>query len=117
MKRAALLVFLLSACGSESGEGGNIFAAEGAERVECALNPAASFEPVCALERSMGPRGLILTIRGPSGGFRRLLVTKDGRGVVAADGAEAAEVIPLGPDRIEVRVAGERYRLPATVRR
>ncbi|TFI59272.1 hypothetical protein E2493_05370 [Sphingomonas parva] len=90
--------------------------AEGAERVECAVAGAETFEPVCAVERSPSDQGLVLTIRAPSGGFRRLLVTRDGRGVIAADGAMPAAVTPLGPDRIEVAIEGDRYRLPATVR-
>ena len=87
-----------------------------AERVECALAGAEAFEPVCTVERTVAPDGLTLTVRGPSGTFRRLLVTKDGRGVVSADGAEPAAVTPVAGNRIEVAVAGDRYRLPATVR-
>ena len=86
------------------------------EQVECALAGAEAFEAACTLERNVGPDGLTLTIRGPSGSFRRLLVTKDGRGVVSADGAEPAAVSPVAGNRIEVAIAGDRYRLPATVR-
>ena len=68
------------------------------------------------VERSDSPGGLVLTIRHPDGAFRRLRVTKDGRGVVAADGAEPAAVRIIGADRIAVTVAGERYELPATVK-
>ena len=117
MKRILLLLLCLPAgCGSSEEGSGNIFA-EGAERVPCAVGGAAHFEPVCALERSSGPDGLTLTIRSPSGSFRRFLVTRDGRGVIAADGADKAIVTPLSPESIEVSVAGDRYRLPATVRR
>jgi hypothetical protein len=77
---------------------------------------AEAFERVCTVERAAGAEGLTLTIRAPGGGFRRLLVTKDGRGVVAADGAEEARVSPIAADRIEVAVGRDRYRLPATVR-
>ena len=56
-------------------------------RVKCALAGAAAFRRVCTVDREQGPEGLILTIHHPDGGFRRLLVTRDGRGVVAADGA------------------------------
>jgi hypothetical protein len=68
------------------------------------------------MERMSGPDGTILTMRHPSGGFRRLLVTRDGRGVVAADGADPAAVAVIADNRIEVTVAGDRYRLPATVK-
>jgi hypothetical protein len=91
-------------------------AAENADRIECATEGALRFEPVCEVERSSGAEGLILTVRSPSGGFRRLLVTTDGRGVVAADGADPASVSLVGEDRIEVAIAGDRYRLPARVR-
>ena len=86
------------------------------ERVDCALAGAGDFERVCAIERVQGEEGTILTVRHPDGGFRRLLVTNDGRGVIAADGAEKAVVSIIGQDRIEVTLAGNRYRLPATVK-
>lgn len=71
----------------------------------------------CTVERATSRDGLILTLREPGGGFRRLLATQDGRGVIAADGAEPARVTVVGPDLIEVALGGKRYRLPATVRR
>ena len=44
-----------------------------------------------------------------------MLVTHDGRGVIAADGAEPAKVTVVGTDGIEVSIGGDRYRLPATI--
>jgi len=85
-------------------------------KIECAPAGRAEFLFECAIDRVETQDGLFLTLRHPDGGFRRLLVTKDGRGVIAADGAELATVTPLGPDRIEVALAGARYHLPATVR-
>jgi hypothetical protein len=85
-------------------------------RIACAVSGATVFSRVCQIEQSQSEAGLLLTIRHPDGGFRRLQVTKDGRGVVAADGAETAKVTPIGPKEIEVVVAGNRYRLPATVK-
>lgn len=85
-------------------------------RINCALANAATFARVCDVDREEGPRGLILTVRHPDGGFRRLLVSGDGRGVVAADGAERAKVAIVSPDEIEVAVGNDRYRLPATVK-
>lgn len=70
----------------------------------------------CTIEKNDSPDGLVLTVRHPDGAFRRFLVTRDGRGVVSADGAEAAKVTVVGPDQIEVEVSGDRYRLPATVK-
>lgn len=81
--------------------------------VACQPAGASSFTRGCTVERSESPDGAILTLRHPDGGFRRLLVAKDGKGVVAADGAEPAEVRMSGDDAIEVTLGGDRYRLPA----
>lgn len=84
-------------------------------RIECAVD-GGGFERACTVDKVSGPNGVSLTIRSPSGSFRRLLVTGDGRGVVAADGAEPAKVTVIGPGRIEVAIGGDRYRLPAAVK-
>jgi hypothetical protein len=110
------LLALLAACSDPQADRERA-AADAADKVECALAGATAFERVCSVERMSGPEGLVLTIRAPSGSFRRFLVTKDGRGVVAADGAEAARVTVLDPGRIEVALGGDRYRLPATVKK
>lgn len=108
MRRLAALLPLLSACGGPPG-------ATAATPVECALDGAAGFEPLCTLERPPGRAGQIV-VRGPNGGFRRLVVTHDGRGVAAADGAEPAKVTIVGKGLIEVSVGADRYRIPAQVR-
>ncbi|MEG8041430.1 hypothetical protein QP164_00880 [Sphingomonas sp. LR59] len=77
---------------------------------------AAALETVCTIEQAKGETGPILTIRHPDGAFRRLLVTHDGRGVVAADGAEVAKVGLIEGNGIEVSIGDARYRLPATVK-
>ncbi len=64
-------------------------------RIPCQLPGQARFEPVCTIDRAYTQDGLYLTIRQPDGGFHRLLVTHDGRGI-AADGAERASVRPVG---------------------
>jgi hypothetical protein len=120
MRPILLPLLLLAGCGQggdKSGAAGTSRSGAPADRIACATEGTAEFEPVCTVEREAGPSGTILTLRGPSGGFRRLRVTTDGRGVVAADGAERATVIVLGADRIEVAVGGDRYRLPAHLRR
>lgn len=91
-------------------------AAPGANRILCARAGAGQLEPVCRLGRTASAEGLVLTLRHPDGGFRRLLVTSDGRGVIAADGAQQARVRIVGSSEIEIALAGDRYRLPATVR-
>jgi hypothetical protein len=85
-----------------------------APRIACALGDGADFGPDCTVERAETPEGPLLTLRHPDGGFRRLLVVDDGRGVIAADGAAAASVAMLGDNEIEVALDGDRYRLPAT---
>jgi hypothetical protein len=120
---------LLAACGSGGGDRETASARTSEEklipapaptvepvdaRVECAVD-GAGFARVCTLDKVTGADGLGLTLRSPSGSFRRLKVTKDGRGLVAADGAEPAKVTVIGPGRIEVAIGGDRYRLPAAV--
>ena len=119
--RLALPLLLLAGCGDGTSETqapdagpDRVQPQAGDDRVECAL-AGEGFARDCTLERTRGEEGTVLTIRHPDGGFRRLLIVTDGRGVVAADGAEPAEVTTLGDDRIEVAIGGERYRLPATV--
>lgn len=93
-------------------------AAEGGEdeRVGCASGQASQMQRVCQVERTQTDQGLVLTIRHPDGGFRRLRVVEDGRGLVAADGAEAARVTLVNEDEIEVVIGKDHYRLPATRR-
>jgi hypothetical protein len=118
-----LAVLVLAACGDPKATRGQSQAAAeaeappGAEKIDCAVNGALAFEPVCVVERVTGGTGLVLTIRHPSGGFRRLQVTADGRGVIPADGAESAAVRILDDAHIEVAIGSDRYKLPATIRK
>jgi len=119
-----LLTLLLAACSPSENTADPLAVAEAqAEaqadndgRVNCATNGLDAFARACAIDRTEGDKGLVLTIHHPDGHFRRLLVTKDGRGVIAADGAEEAKVSVIGSGEIEVALAGDRYRLPATVK-
>lgn len=106
--------FIIAGCGGPSAVPEK---AEGDEMVACSVDGAGDPKPVCAVERATGPDGLILTIHHPGGGFRRLVVAGDGRGVLVADGAVAALVTPIGTDSIEVAIGSDRYRLPATVKK
>jgi hypothetical protein len=87
-----------------------------APKIDCAAPGSTEFAPVCTVDRTETSDSVILTLRHPDGAFHRLQITRDGRGVIAADGAEPAKVTPLAADRIEVELGGARYRLPATVR-
>ena len=105
---------VLGACNSSAGES---VSGVPDDRIECRIGASASFEHYCTLEQADEERGRTLTIRKPDGGFRRLLVTGDGRGVVAADGAEPAIVTIIDDGRIDVAIGGDNFRLPATIRR
>jgi hypothetical protein len=121
---ALLLALTLAACGEEKTdhatlanvEAAQIAHAEEAGNIICARRGSDDFARVCTVDREQADQGLILTVRHPDGAFHRLLVTKDGRGVIAADGAERAVVTVLDKYSIEVALGGDRYRLPATVR-
>ncbi len=113
--------FLAACNGEPRGETANGAAAPAPgrpdDRIECLVGDMNGFEPVCSSESAGSAEGRVLILRFPSGGFRRLLVAPDGRGVVAADGAEPAHVTILPGNRIEVEIGGDRFRLPAVVLR
>jgi hypothetical protein len=110
-----LAFFSLAACSGEEQETSATAAVPPADRVECALEGSTQFTAVCAIERGPSNRNS-LTLRHPDGGFRKLMITSDGRGVVAGDGAAPAAVQVIADKRIEVAIDGDRYRLPATVK-
>jgi hypothetical protein len=102
-------LLLLTACGNG---GAQPQAAEGAERIACAIGPGAEFGPDCLVERSVRDGEHLLVVRQPGGGYRRFVELRDGRGVEAADGAD--QVTSRYHDGVlEVAVSQERYRLPA----
>jgi hypothetical protein len=121
-KRAVLIAALLSlaACSSEpdntalaeaEANAGAAAAAEG--RISCAMGGATLFDRKCTMDRMTSSDGPILIVGREGQGYRRLLVTTDGRGVVSADGAEPALVTIIDKAMIEVAVGGDRFRLPA----
>jgi|SRR5579859_7905793 len=114
-----LLPLALAACHKRGGDNdsiaSNTAAAGGTAGVPCALHGTGVFDVSCPVERIVSGNGLMLVIHHPDGGFRRLQVTTDGRGVVTADGSEGAMVSVVNPGTIEVAVGDDRYRLPATV--
>ncbi|THD36652.1 MAG: hypothetical protein E7773_06495 [Sphingomonas sp.] len=116
---AFLLAFALAACGQQATPAetleNSIAGPTADDRIECATG-AGTFARDCTVERTQSAEGLVLTVRRPDNGFHRLLIVNDGRGVIAADGAESAQVSLLGDGRIEVAIGGDRYRLPATVK-
>jgi hypothetical protein len=123
ISNAALLPLALAACGEQKTDHATLAKyeaqanAQSADdgRILCAQGQG-GFARSCTVDREQGDAGLILTVRHPDGAFHRLLVTKDGRGVIAADGAESAKVSVLANNEIEVALGTSRYRLPATVK-
>lgn len=103
---AALL--LLTACGNG---GAQPQASEGAERIACAIGPGAEFGPDCLVEHAARGSEHLLIVRQPSGGYRRFVELGNGRGVEAADGADAV-TSRYHDGVLEVAVAQERYRFP-----
>ncbi len=123
---AAGAVLLLAACSDRTPQTAdtNVLAQVEAEQASAAEDDgnilcARAQEPLgrtCTVEQTRSERGLILTVRHADGGFHRLLVTGDGRGVIAADGAEPAQVTIPDAASIDVAIGGSRYRLPATIK-
>ena len=119
--RLPVLLFalaVLSACGSadeplveqKEGEASNV------ATVPCALGEESEFTETCTLQRLVGAQRTTIVLGRGDSGFRRFLMTADGRGLVAADGAESARVSIIGDAQVEVAVGDDRYRLPAAIK-
>lgn len=84
-------------------------------KLSCALGGVDKFTRTCALDRLSDENGRQMIFRHPDGGFRRFLVVADGRGLVAADGADEAAIKVIDDKIIEVAVNDDRYQLPAKI--
>ncbi len=120
----AVFILLAGACSSEPDnailaevEADQVRDAAAAGRIPCALAGADAFRLNCTMERVASADGETLVLGRADAGYRRFRITTDGRGVIAADGADMASVTLVDDGQIEVAVATDRYRLPATVRR
>lgn len=122
MRTSSLLVpvLALAACGPAQNDappgGGFKQEVTEADKLDCAQGANAPMKRDCVYEQTDSPDGPVLTLRFPDGAFHRVLITKDGRGVVAADGAEPATVSVVGNGKISVVIGNDRYELPATVK-
>ena len=121
MRTSSLLIpALLAACspaaddGASSGGGWTAEQAADAPKIPC-VRGGGPLKPECSYDQTDSGDGPVLTLRFPDGAFRKLLITKDGRGVVAYDGAEPAKVAVTGDSRITVAIGQDRFELPATV--
>ncbi len=85
-------------------------------RILCALAGADGFRMDCTMDRLVTRDGPVVLLGRADVGYRRFRIATDGRGLVVADGAEQARVTVIDNGMIEVAVADDRYRLPATLR-
>ncbi len=119
---ASVLSLGLAACSNEpdnaqlaAAEEDHLRSAADAGRVFCALGGAEAFRLDCTMDRLATANGTELVIGRADSGYRRFRLVP-GRGLIAADGAEQAEITIVGDGMIEARVGTDRYRLPATER-
>ena len=117
------LAFAMVACGGD----GSASAASGdtgtphrdraptTTSIACAPDGAQSFDATCSVERGEVEGKILLTVFHPDGGFRRFEQLPDGSGLAAVAGADAVTQT-LSGDILEVSLAGNRYRFPATTR-
>jgi len=83
--------------------------------IACAPDGADAFDATCSVERVEVEGKILLTVFHPDGGFRRFEQLPDGSGLAAVAGADAVTQT-LSGDILEVSLAGNRYRFPATTR-
>lgn len=108
MHRYALIMLLTTACSKETPA---VSDTRATVPIACALAGADAFAQTCSVDRVRHGNSSLLTLYAPGGGFRRITVANDGA-IAAADGSEPA-LVGNGPrGEVEVRIAGDRYRLP-----
>lgn len=112
---AATVAAVAGCSGDPASEQGSLMGGDDS-RIACALAGAAEFTEHCDAERVQNGARRDLVLRHPDGGFRRFEIVTDGRGLVAADGAEEAVVTPMSDGRIQLSVGDDRYQIPATVK-
>jgi hypothetical protein len=106
---SSLALLLLAACdSSDDGQQAQVGAAE--PGLECATDGASDYATGCTIEHGTAHDSTILTLRSPTGSFRRLRVA--GGRIEAADGAEPARLLGDDGKRVSVAIGGDRYLIP-----
>lgn len=83
------------------------------DSIACGIG-GASFAQGCRLERIGVGKSALFVAHHPDGGFRRLLLSADGKGLAPADGADEASSV-VHKDAIELRVGQDRYLIPLSL--
>lgn len=111
MRRLAIIAACAALTACSSGEE-QPQAAEGAERIDCAIGPGGEFGPDCLVETAESDGAALLIVRHPDGGFRRFEKLDDGRGLRVMDGSDEAR-LKFADGILEVTVGTDAYRFPA----
>lgn len=104
-----------TAAGSEDGGAGTGQAADTGKSysIPCALNGADGFGSTCTVEQHTIEGTQLLAVFHPDGGFRRFEVLPDRAGLAAVAGADKLTQT-LSGDSLEISIAANRYRFPAS---
>lgn len=84
--------------------------------IDCTVGGSEKFLPDCFVEDSRLGERRFLTVRHKDGTFRRFEMVDDGRGVIAADGADEATAKWSAEGVLEVSVGKDRFRFPARMK-
>ncbi|CAH0496843.1 hypothetical protein [Novosphingobium sp. CECT 9465] len=84
--------------------------------IDCMVGGSEKFLPDCFVEDSRVGERRFLTVRHKDGAFRRFEMVDDGRGVIAADGADEATAKWSAEGVLEVAVGKDRFRFPARMK-
>lgn len=87
--------------------------ASNAYAIQCALDGSAQFDSTCRVERATLDYAPLLVAFHPDGGFRQFEQLPDGAGLAAVAGADTVSQ-RLNGDTLEIAIAANRYRFPAT---
>lgn len=95
------------ACTGEPAEQGPL------DPIACAVGGKAELTDVCMVQRVREQGELLLVVRQPDGASRRFRVTRDGTGLVLANGETPDRRVLVG-HTLDVTVGADRYIFPAS---